>query len=177
MIFLDLALWIAMHEHQPLGNLYQSLLNIWICQLNYDCKNSQMKNLKKKFVLKVELTSEKSSFWLCYSETIEMLRKEWKWKIFFFQWGPHNMAKLVVQANDSPYGVVLWERESVAVDEPERSDQSQTLYIIRQQGMMGDLQVMYQWGLDASLHAIIMKFKWSLWNTPMFKNYRIFINV
>lgn len=54
------------------------------------------------------------------------------------------MAKLVVQANDSPYGVVLWERESVAVDEPERSDQSQTLYIIRQQGMMGDLQVMYQ---------------------------------
>lgn len=65
-------------------------------------------------------------------------------KYFFFQWGPHNMATIVVQANDSPYGVVLWERQSVAVNEPERSDQSQTLYITRQQGMMGDLQVMYQ---------------------------------
>lgn len=54
------------------------------------------------------------------------------------------MATIVVQANDSPYGVVLWERQSVAVNEPERSDQSQTLYITRQQGMMGDLQVMYQ---------------------------------
>lgn len=54
------------------------------------------------------------------------------------------MATIVVQANDSPYGVVLWERQSVAVDEPESSDQSQTLYITRQQGMMGDLQVMYQ---------------------------------
>lgn len=54
------------------------------------------------------------------------------------------MATIVVQANDSPYGLVLWERQSVAVDEPERSDQSQTLYITRQQGMMGDLQVMYQ---------------------------------
>lgn len=88
MIFLDLALWIAMHEHQPLGNLYQSLLNIWICQLNYDCKNSQMKNLKKKFVLKVELTSEKSSFWLCYSETIEMLGRNENERFFFSMRSP-----------------------------------------------------------------------------------------
>lgn len=51
---------------------------------------------------------------------------------------------MVVQANDSPYGVVLWERQSVTVNEPEGSDQSLTVYIIRQQGLMGDLQVLYQ---------------------------------
>lgn len=32
------------------------------------------------------------------------------------------MVKLVVQVNDSFYGVVLWERQSVVVDELERLD-------------------------------------------------------
>ncbi|XP_061172919.1 adhesion G-protein coupled receptor V1-like [Saccostrea echinata] len=64
------------------------------------------------------------------------------------QLGSNNVAKVIVQANDSPYGVVLWEKQSLTVEEPEGSDQSQTLYIIREQGMMGDLQVLYQTAPD-----------------------------
>ncbi|VDI35962.1 G-protein coupled receptor 98 [Mytilus galloprovincialis] len=61
--------------------------------------------------------------------------------------GKNNVAKLIVQANDSPYGVVLWERESVTLPEPDGTDLTQEVYITRQQGMMGQLQVSFQTGI------------------------------
>lgn len=59
--------------------------------------------------------------------------------------GKNNVAKIIVQANDSPYGVVLWERESFTLPEPDGTDLTQEVYITRQQGMMGQLQVSFQY--------------------------------
>lgn len=58
--------------------------------------------------------------------------------------GPNNVATLIVQANDSPYGVVLWEKGQVIVSEPNGTDYTQVLYIVREQGKMGQLHVTYQ---------------------------------
>lgn len=58
--------------------------------------------------------------------------------------GESNVAKMIVQANDSPYGVILWERESVVLPEPEGTDFTQEVYITRQQGKMGQLQISFQ---------------------------------
>ncbi|XP_060082724.1 adhesion G-protein coupled receptor V1-like [Ylistrum balloti] len=58
--------------------------------------------------------------------------------------GDNNVAAVIVQANDSPYGVVLWEKGVVYVSEPNGTDFTVVAYILRQQGMMGMLQVAYQ---------------------------------
>lgn len=42
-----------------------------------------MKNFKKKFVLKVELISEKFFFWFCYFEIIEMLGRNENERFFY----------------------------------------------------------------------------------------------
>lgn len=73
-----------------------------------------------------------------------------KKKIFIS--GKNNVAKLIVQANDSPYGVVLWERESVTLPEPDGTDLTQEVYITRQQGMMGQLQVSFQYVYIVTVH-------------------------
>lgn len=46
-------------------------------------------------------------------------------------------------ANDSPYGVVKWSQVAVTTTEPEGSDNVVVLYITREQGLAGDLQVTY----------------------------------
>ncbi|XP_069137444.1 adhesion G-protein coupled receptor V1-like isoform X2 [Argopecten irradians] len=58
--------------------------------------------------------------------------------------GDNNVATIIVLANDSPYGVVLWEQGVVSVSEPNSTDVTVVAYIIRQQGMMGMLRVSYQ---------------------------------
>ena len=62
----------------------------------------------------------------------------------FFK-GPNKVSKVIVQANDSPYGVVLWEKESIVLPEPDGTDFTQEVYITRQQGMMGQLQVAFRY--------------------------------
>ncbi|KAJ8304146.1 hypothetical protein KUTeg_017729 [Tegillarca granosa] len=66
------------------------------------------------------------------------------------QIGPNNVATLIVQANDSPYGVVLWEKGQVMVSEPNGTDYTQVIYIVREQGKMGQLHVTYQTDRDNS---------------------------
>ena len=66
--------------------------------------------------------------------------------LFSYFTGLNRIAKLIVLANDSPYGVVRWEpttSTTYTVIEPENTDATMILYIIREQGLMGDLQVAY----------------------------------
>ncbi|KAH3717902.1 hypothetical protein DPMN_060698 [Dreissena polymorpha] len=65
--------------------------------------------------------------------------------------GVNNTAKVVVLANDSPYGVVRWETTSQTVVEPEGSDTTIVLYVVRQQGMSGILQVTYITSVDDTI--------------------------
>ncbi|KAK3601208.1 hypothetical protein CHS0354_004408 [Potamilus streckersoni] len=65
------------------------------------------------------------------------------------QIGMNKTAKVTVIANDSPYGVVSWETTLVTVQEPQGTDSVETLYIVREQGMMGDLQVTFQTSINA----------------------------
>ena len=56
------------------------------------------------------------------------------------------MARIVVQANDSPFGVVLWEKGSEVVPEPNGLDATtHVVYVVRQQGTKGELQIAYQY--------------------------------
>ena len=50
---------------------------------------------------------------------------------------------MIVLANDSPYGVVRWEQTSYSATEPENTDSTIILFILREQGLTGDLQVTY----------------------------------
>ena len=51
---------------------------------------------------------------------------------------------LIILANESPYGVVRWERQSVIIAEPDDlSDTVIPLTILREQGTIGALQVTY----------------------------------
>ena len=59
--------------------------------------------------------------------------------------GPNKVSKVIVQANDSPYGVLLWEKEFIVLPEPDGTDFTQEVYITRQQGMMGQLQVAFRY--------------------------------
>ena len=58
--------------------------------------------------------------------------------------GIQKTAKVTVLANDSPYGVVRWERTTYTVVEPDGSDTILILFILREQGLTGDLQVTYR---------------------------------
>ena len=55
------------------------------------------------------------------------------------------MARLTVLANDSPHGVVAWELTSYDIDEPEDTDTTLTLHIVRRQGAEGHIRVSYMW--------------------------------
>lgn len=57
--------------------------------------------------------------------------------------GENKTATLVVLANDSPYGVVKWEKSSLTAQEPEGSDATIIVSIVREQGLAGELQVTY----------------------------------
>ena len=46
-------------------------------------------------------------------------------------------------ANDSPYGVVRWEKTTFTAMEPEGVDATIVVNVIREQGLSGDLQVAY----------------------------------
>lgn len=52
---------------------------------------------------------------------------------------------MTVLANDSPYGVVKWKFTTMTVEEPEGSDAEATLYVVREQGLAGDLQVTFRY--------------------------------
>lgn len=58
--------------------------------------------------------------------------------------GPNRVARLTVLASDSPHGVVYWELASVEVAEPEGTDSTVLLNIIREQGTLGDIQISYR---------------------------------
>ncbi|XP_053406314.1 adhesion G-protein coupled receptor V1-like [Mercenaria mercenaria] len=67
------------------------------------------------------------------------------------QIGENKIGKLIVMANDSPYGVVKWSQVTVTTTEPEGSDKVVILYISREQGLAGDLQVTYTTSVDTNL--------------------------
>ena len=46
-------------------------------------------------------------------------------------------------ANDSPFGVVRWERTTYTAVEPDGTDATMILYVVREQGLAGDLQVTF----------------------------------
>ncbi|KAL4228132.1 hypothetical protein ACF0H5_013567 [Mactra antiquata] len=62
--------------------------------------------------------------------------------------GVNKTSTVTVLANDSPYGVVKWKFSSVTAQEPEDSDSRVTLFIVREQGLSGDLQVTYSTSID-----------------------------
>ena len=68
--------------------------------------------------------------------------------------GVEKTAKLTVLANDSPYGVFRWERTTYSAVEPDQSDANIILYIVREQGLAGDLQVTYRLELGDSCMKI-----------------------
>ena len=57
--------------------------------------------------------------------------------------GSASESRLIVQANDSPYGVVHWEKSAYITPEPDSSNSLIQLYIIRSQGVAGHIQVSY----------------------------------
>ena len=63
------------------------------------------------------------------------------WIIIFT--GTNKTAKVIVLANDSPYGVVRWEKTTFTAMEPEGVDATIVVNVIREQGLSGDLQVAY----------------------------------
>ncbi|XP_052793587.1 adhesion G-protein coupled receptor V1-like [Mya arenaria] len=65
--------------------------------------------------------------------------------------GANKTAMVIVLANDSPYGVVRWEKSTITVQEPEGSDATIILNIVREQGLTGDLQVTYITSVDGRL--------------------------
>ena len=46
-------------------------------------------------------------------------------------------------ANDSPHGVVAWEQSSYVTTEPEGTDITTMLHIVRTQGALGTVRVSY----------------------------------
>ena len=58
--------------------------------------------------------------------------------------GELRSATLIILANDSPYGLIRWEKQTVIVAEPdELEDISLPLSIVREQGALGDLEISY----------------------------------
>ena len=58
--------------------------------------------------------------------------------------GKHITGKFVVKANDSPHGVVSWETKLLSVREPEDLPSTATVYIVREQGARGTIDVVYE---------------------------------
>ena len=61
----------------------------------------------------------------------------------FFTTGTSTVATVTVLANDSPYGVVSWERTAITVAEPEGTDTSVAVTITRRQGLERAIRVNY----------------------------------
>ncbi len=57
--------------------------------------------------------------------------------------GSARSATLTVLANDSPHGVVSWERSKYVTPEPDGSDAVVTLHVVRQQGSEGHIRVAF----------------------------------
>ncbi|XP_064619709.1 adhesion G-protein coupled receptor V1-like [Lineus longissimus] len=64
--------------------------------------------------------------------------------------GVYNTSTMVIMASDSPNGVVSWEKTALATTEPEGSDATVTLHVIREQGSKGTIQVSYITSRDMS---------------------------
>lgn len=60
--------------------------------------------------------------------------------------GESNSASLIILANESPYGIVRWERRTVIIAEPDTtSDYTLPLSVVREQGTLGDLEIAYMY--------------------------------
>lgn len=57
--------------------------------------------------------------------------------------GEKKTARVTVIANDSPYGVVSWEKSAYITTEPEGTDTTTMIHIIRSQGSLGTIRVGY----------------------------------
>ena len=57
--------------------------------------------------------------------------------------GSNNVARFTVLANDSPFGIVLWEEPTYLTTEPDGVDSTVRLHIIRRQGDKGLLRITY----------------------------------
>lgn len=64
-------------------------------------------------------------------------------KYLFSHSGEATMSAVTVLASDSPYGVVSWQTTSISTPEPEGTDSSVNLTVIRDQGLQGQLRVSY----------------------------------
>ncbi|KAI8777860.1 G-protein coupled receptor 98, partial [Biomphalaria glabrata] len=68
--------------------------------------------------------------------------------------GEKVVAKLTVLANDSPYGVVAWEKTLVTVQEPDKSDTSVQLGVVREQGLNMTIRVYYVTSIASQLNPL-----------------------
>ncbi|KAH9498632.1 Adhesion G-protein coupled receptor V1 [Bulinus truncatus] len=68
--------------------------------------------------------------------------------------GVNIVAKLTVLANDSPYGVIAWEKSLVTVNEPEKSDTTVQLGIVREQGLNLTIRVYYVTSIASQLSPL-----------------------
>ena len=57
--------------------------------------------------------------------------------------GERRSATLIVLANDSPHGVVRWERATYVTSEPQGTDSTVTLFLLREQGSQGHIRAEY----------------------------------
>ncbi|XP_014662998.1 PREDICTED: G-protein coupled receptor 98-like isoform X2 [Priapulus caudatus] len=57
--------------------------------------------------------------------------------------GKNNVARITVMANDSPHGVVSWEKTRANFDEPLGQGSKVSLKVIREQGTMGTIVISY----------------------------------
>ena len=57
--------------------------------------------------------------------------------------GEKSSSRVTVMANDSPHGVVAWERSSYITTEPEGTDTTTMLHVVRTQGTLGTIRVGY----------------------------------
>ena len=57
--------------------------------------------------------------------------------------GNHRNCSVLVQANDSPHGVVAWETQKFVTTEPAFGQSTIVLNIIREQGTLGEIQISY----------------------------------
>ena len=57
--------------------------------------------------------------------------------------GTESTCRLTVLANDSPHGVVMWEKTVVLTGEPDGSDGTVPLQVVRRQGSRGHITIHY----------------------------------
>ncbi len=68
--------------------------------------------------------------------------------------GVKTTSKVTVLANDSPHGVVFWETSLTTMMEPEGTDLTLKLNVIREQGSEGTIRVLFVYAFQLSSNSL-----------------------